>query len=132
RRFGEPVAIELLANGLYAAIHHVARRDDICAGLRMTERSLSQKLQCRIIQNTSAAALFFNNAAVAVRYILAKADVANEHQFGKSALQLANGLLHKAILRVSAAGLFIFVLRNPEEQHGAPPSGMSPLQVFDE
>ena len=58
------------------------------------------------------------DAAMAVAHVFAQANIRDHDQLGASGFDRADGLLHDAVFRVSAAGLFVFVARNAEEQHG--------------
>src|SRR4051812_47842200 len=71
RRVQEIGGIERLANLTDAKIHHVGWCNHVCAGARVGYRCLREKLDGGIVKDASA----FQQAAVAVRGVLAEADI---------------------------------------------------------
>ena len=54
-----------------------------------------------------------------VRRVLAQADVGQQQQLGKARPQLAQRLLHDAVVDPRAGALVVLLLGDPEEDHGA-------------
>ena len=53
-RVGETVLVQFRADGAHAAVHHVARRDDVRAGLGVAGGGAREQLQRRVVQNPGA------------------------------------------------------------------------------
>ena len=63
-----------------AAVHHVARADDVGAGLDVRDRGAREQLERGVVVDLLAA----QDAAVAVRGVLAEADVGEQQQLGEA------------------------------------------------
>ena len=147
RRVGETFRVKFRADGANAAIHHVARGDDVRAGLGVACGGAGEQLERRVVQNfgerarlgcgrTRPAFDIFGssgsrganrcsrggcapqNAAMPVRHVFAEADIRDDEQRGQFLFQQPHGLLHDAVLRVSAGSLVILFVGNAEEQNG--------------
>src|SRR5262249_30149741 len=97
RNVGEVFPIQRLTNGRNAPVHHVGGSDHICAGSYVTDGSVGQELQGRVILHI----VVFDDAAMPVGRVFAQADVRDEKQVANV---LANGpqrLLYDAVLVVS-------------------------------
>ena len=60
-----------------------------------------------------------DDAAVAVRRVLAEADVGEEHELGRTLRERTERLLDDAVLVVGARRRLVLLLRDPEEEDGA-------------
>ena len=74
RDLAEAGVIEHVADAADAAVHHVGRRDDVGAGGGVRERGARQLLDRRVVDDLLAV----EDAAVAVRGVLAQADVGDD------------------------------------------------------
>ena len=79
RRVGEAVVVERRADRADAAVHHVARRDDVGPGARLRERGARQQLDRGVVVDAAVGA---QQAAVAVARVLAQAEVGDDQQVG--------------------------------------------------
>ena len=98
RHLLEAVLIQLIADGGDAAIHHVGGRNDIGARLGQRYSGLRQQVERGIVIDVELVAIPSHHAAVAVRGVLAQADVGDQHQLlrGRRLLQRAQALLRDA------------------------------------
>ena len=113
----------------HAAVHHVARRDDVRAGVRVARRRLREQLERRVVQDfrgrprrvsdfsNCRAEAAFHHAAMAVAHVFAQAHVRDDEQRRQFLFQQPHRLLHDAVLRVSAARLRILFVGNAEQQN---------------
>ena len=60
-----------------------------------------------------------DHAAVAVRRVLAEADVGEQHELGEARAQRAQRALDDAVVVPGAGALLVLLLRDAEEHHGA-------------
>ena len=72
----EAALVERLADRRDAAVHHVRRRHEVGAGHRVRQRRLRQLRDGRVVEDLVA----LDDAAVAVRGVLAEADVGHHEQ----------------------------------------------------
>ena len=61
------------------------------------------------------------DAAVAVRGVLAEADVGDEHELGLLGPERAQGPLDDPVVGPGARALLVLLLRDPEQEHGLDP-----------
>src|SRR5262249_30585495 len=71
----EAFGIERLPNGTYAAVHHVAWRNDVRASCCVGERRLHQQLDGFIVENVEMLSVDACHTTVSVTHVLAKADI---------------------------------------------------------
>ena len=112
RRVDKAVFVERGADRRHAAIHHVARRDHVRTGTRMADRSPGQHLERPVVVDIVTA----QDAAVAVRGVLAHADVRDDIQLGRDGAERTDALLHNAV-RVPCRAVLVLVLRQTEQQY---------------
>jgi hypothetical protein len=93
------LVVELGANRPHPAVHHVARRHHVRSRVGVRGRSLGEQLDGQVVVDLAVA----NHSAVAVRGVLAQADVGDHHQVGMGVLECSHGHLDDA-LRVVGAG----------------------------
>src|SRR5262249_39335648 len=104
---------QLGAHGGDAAVHHVARADSVRARFDVGDGGARDQLERGVVVDLVAV----EDAAVAVRRVLAEADVRQEQQLRKPRPQLAQGLLHDAVLDPRARALVVLLLRDAEQDH---------------
>ena len=132
----EAVGVERSAQGLDAAIHHVRGGDDVNAGLGLGDGGFGQKVERGIVDDLvlglgSGAVHLFDDAAVAVRHVLAQADVSHDDQVGDGGLDGAGGPLHDAVFGPGSGGDLVFRLRQAEENDGGDAEGMDLAAFLD-
>ena len=71
----EARGVERRANRADAAIHHVTRRHNVCAGCSVRERRLRQQLDSLVVEHVEMVSIDARHAAVAMTRVLAQADV---------------------------------------------------------
>jgi hypothetical protein len=96
-----------------ASVHHVARRDDVGAGIDVTECRADEQLDRLVVHHVSVA----DDAAVAVVGVLAEADVRHQDELRRRVAQRAEPALHDAVRIPGAAPLVVLRLRDPEQDH---------------
>ena len=74
-----PVVVERGAQRAHAAVHHVARRDGVRARLGLRDRRAGEQLERLVVVDDAVGA---QDAAVAVRGVLAQAEVGEDQQVG--------------------------------------------------
>ena len=87
---GVALLVELVADRADPAVHHVARRDRVGAGLGVGDRGFRQQLDGEVVVDLAVA----DEAAVAVRGVLAEADVGDHGQVRVGLLQRPDRHLH--------------------------------------
>ena len=75
----KPSASSCGAERAHAAVHHVARRDDVGAGARVGDGRAREQLERDVVVDLAVVA---QHAAVAVRGVLAQAHVGDHEQVG--------------------------------------------------
>ena len=115
--------VERFADGADAAVHHVARRDQIGPGGSVGERGLHEQLDAFVVQDMEMVAVDPGDAAMAVAHVFAKTDIGNDEQLGAFGLDRADRLLHDAILSIRAGSGFILFGGNAEEEDGLQAGG---------
>ena len=113
----KPCRSSCCANGAHPAVHHVAGRDDVRAGLGVAGSGAREEFQSGIVQNRGARWSALHDAAMAVRHVFAKADIGDDQQLRQFSFQGAHRLLHDAVGGVRAGGAVVFNVGNAEEQH---------------
>ena len=111
----EAVVVERLADRGDAAVHHVARRDDVGARLDVADGGAGEQLEAAVVVHLAVD----DHAAVAVRGVLAEADVGHQHELGEAGPQRAQRLLDDPVLLPRAGRLLVLPVRDPEQHHGA-------------
>ena len=112
---GVALLVELVADRADPAVHHVARRDGVGAGLGVGDRGLRKQLDGDVVVDLAVA----DEAAVAVRGVLAEADVGDHGQLRMGLLQRPHRHLDDALVVVGARPGLVLVGGDAEEQHGA-------------
>ena len=89
--------VELRAQRAHAAVHHVARRNDVGARARMRDRRFRQQLEAQVVVHR---AVLQHDAAVAVGGVAAQAHVGDHDELRVGLLQGAHRELHDALVVV--------------------------------
>src|SRR5437868_12913296 len=84
----------------------------------MRNRSLRDQLHAFVIQDMKMLAIETSHAAMTVAGIFAQTNIGNYRQIRRALFDLADRILHHAILGIRASGLFVLRLWNSKEQHG--------------
>ena len=95
----KPVAVQFHADGAHAAVHHVAGRHQVGAGLGVAGGGAGEQFQRGIVQDFAA----LHHAAMAVLHVFAQAHVGDDEQRRQFLFQQPHGLLDDAVFRVGAA-----------------------------
>ncbi len=95
-----------------AAVHHVARRDDVGPCLGMADGRSRQELQRQVVHDL----VVLDDAAVPVARVLAEADVRHEDEAGRLDPERPERSLDDAVVVVCARANLVLVLGNPEKQ----------------
>jgi len=93
-------SIESSANGSNAAVHHIARRNDIRARVRVRHRRLGEPFQSCVVIHIPIATL--DETAVTVACVLAVANVRDHKQPGNFFFDSTDGALRDSIVGVCA------------------------------
>src|SRR4051794_5852525 len=104
---------ELGSNCRDAPVHHVARTDGVRAGLHVGDSGARDQLERRVVVDLPA----LEDAAVAVRRVLAKTDVGQEEQLREPRPQRSKRLLNDAVVDPRAGALVVLLLGDAEEDH---------------
>ncbi len=115
--------VERLSDCADAAVHHVARGDEVGTGGGMGERGFDEQRDALVIQNVEMVAVDPRDAAMAVAHVFAEADIRNDEQLGTFGLDRTNRFLHDAILGVGAGCLLVLFVRDAEEDDGLQTGG---------
>ena len=115
RRRLERVVVERLADREHAAVHHVARRDDVCTRLRVADRGACEQLEAAVVVHLAVD----DDAAVPVRRVLAQTDVGDEHELGELRAERAQRALHDPVVIPRARRLVVLLVRDTEEDDRA-------------
>ena len=127
----ETVRIQCFANGADAAVHHVAGRNHVGAGARVGKRRLDQKIDRLVVEDMEMIAIHPGDPAMTVAHVFAETHIGQHDYLRTFFLDCAQALLHDTIVRVSAAGLFIFLFRNSEQEEGLQPEIARTLRFID-
>ena len=119
RHAGVALLVELVADRADPAVHHVAGRDHVGAGLGVGDRGLGEQLDRDVVVDLAVA----DEAAVAVRGVLAEADVGDHGQVRVGLLQRPDGHLDDALVVVGARARLVLVGGDAEEQDRADAGG---------
>ena len=113
RDLREAGVVQRFADPANAPVHHVRRRDDVGAGRGVRQRRSHELLDRRIVRDL----LVDQNAAMAVRRVLAEADVGDDEHPRHLALEGANRRLDRRLRIVGGRPDVVFRVGQPEEQH---------------
>ncbi len=119
RHAGVALLVELVADRPDPAVHHVAGRDRVGAGLGVGDRDFGQQLDRDVVVDLAVA----DEAAVAVRGVLAEADVGDHREVGVGLLEGADRHLHDALVVVGARAGLVLGGGDAEEEDGADAGG---------
>ncbi len=119
RHAGVALLVELVADRADPAVHHVAGRDRVGAGLGVGDRGFGQQLDRDVVVDLALA----DEAAVAVRGVLAEADVGDHGQVGVGLLERPHRHLHDALVVVGAGAGLVLGGGDAEEEDGADAGG---------
>ena len=108
------MSIQFHANGAHPAVHHVRWRDDVGAGLDLSQCSLRQQRQGGVIINLAV----FDEPAMAVTGVFVQTDITDDEQIGHGHFHRPHRALHDTLDLVSAGTNLILAFRNAEQQHG--------------
>ena len=112
--------VEGAAHGADAAVHHVARGDDVGAGLGVGERDARQDLERRVVVDVvGAVGPLAQDAAVTMVGVLVDADVGHHDQPGGRVLHGAHGSRHGPVRVGAALAARVLLGGQPEEDHPA-------------
>jgi hypothetical protein len=109
----EPALVERLPDRAHAAVHHVRGSHEVGAGGGVRQRRLHQLRDGHVVDDLLAV----EDAAVAVRGVLAEAHVGDHHQVGHLALERAHGGLHRRLRIGGERAARVLCRRQPEQQH---------------
>ena len=101
-----------------AAIHHVARSNEICAGLSVRNRGLGDQFDTFVIQDMKMFAIDSGHTAVAVAHVFTKAHIGDYGQSWCALFDLADRVLHNATIGVGGARFFVFGFWNSKKENG--------------
>ena len=125
-----PLLVELKANRADPAVHHVARRYRVGAGVGMGDRRFCQQLDREVVVDFGAA--FAEDTAVAVRGVLAETDVGHHDQVGMGLLQRPHRHLHDPLVVVGAGAELVLGGGDPEEHQRPDPGGGDLARLLDQ
>ena len=106
-----------LADGSDAAVHHVAGRNDVGAGLDVRDRGARKEVERLVVVDLVAV----EDPAVSVRRVLAEAHVGDQDDLGEARTQCAQRTLDDSVLLVGAGRDVVLFLRDAEEDHRLDP-----------
>ena len=108
-----------LADRTDAAVHHVARRDGVGARVDVRDRRPREEVERLVVHDLAVA----QDAAVAVRGVLAEADVGDQDELRLLAPQRAECALDDPVVLPRARALLVLLLRDAEEEQGLDAEG---------
>ncbi len=108
------MGVEHVADRADAAVHHVARCDDVGAGLDVRQRRAREQLDALVVVHLAAD----DHATVSVRRVLAQADVRHQHELGEARAQRTQRALHDPVVLPRTRRLLVLLLGDAEEHHG--------------
>ena len=118
RQLLEALGVERPADRADAAVEHVARADGVGARLGVAHGRLREQLERDVVQDLVA----LDDAAVAVRRVLAEADVGEEHEPGGLLPQRPERALDDPVVVVGARRGLVLLLGDPEEETARTPA----------
>ena len=92
-----PGTVELGADARDTSIHHVGRRNDIGASLRMAERLFCQRFERLVVEHVTARVVGGDQAVLPVAGIGIERHVGNDAEFGKFFLQRRDHARHETV-----------------------------------
>src|SRR5438034_22389 len=92
-----------------------SRRADVGARLDVAHRRPDEQLERLVVVDLAVA----DDAAMAVRRVLAQADVGEEHELREARAEVAERALDDAVVLPGAGGLLVLRLRDAEEDDRA-------------
>ena len=101
-----------LADRADAAVHHVARRDGVGAGFDVADGRPREQLERLVVRDLAVA----DHAAVAVRGVLAEADVGDEDELRVLGAHRPQRPLDDPVLVPGARALVVLLLGHAEEE----------------
>ena len=112
--------VERLADRADAAIHHVGRRDDVDAGLRLVHRLGHQHRDAVVVVDIFAGAGVADHAVMAVVGVGVERHVADQAELGEFPLQQARRAAHQVlgVQRLGALGILDVGRRHREQRDG--------------
>ena len=112
---------EHLADRADAAVHHVARSDGVSAGLDVADRGTREQLERLVVGDLSVP----DHAAVAVRRVLAEADVGDQDELRLLGTERPQRTLHDPVHIPGARPSSSFSSGTPNRSTALPPSRTS-------
>ncbi len=126
RHVREALGVERGADRADAAVHHVARRDDVRAGARLADGRAREQLERRVVVDRLAV----QHAAVPVARVLAQAEVGDHEQVGVRGVDRADRLLDDAVVVPGAGALLVLGAGMPNSSTaGMPSAATAPASV---
>ena len=113
------MVVERGAQRADAAVHHVARRDGVGARLGLRDGGARQQLERQVVVDDAVGA---QHAAVAVRGVLAQAQVGDDEQVRVGGLDRARGELDHALVVPRARALLVLGAGSPNSSTAGMPS----------
>ena len=114
---GEARLVEALADRPHPPVHHVRGGDDVGARLRVRDGHPGEQRQGRVVLHLAV----LDDAAVAVRGVLAQAHVGDDQQLLAGGADRADRLLHDAVVGVALGAHRVLGRGQAEEDHPADP-----------
>ena len=97
----------------------------------MGERGFDEKLDGLVIKNMEMISIDARDTAVTVAHVFAQAHIGDGNEVWAFRLNGSQRFLNNTCFHIRAAGLFVFVLRNPEKQDSLQPEILSALRFID-
>ena len=120
--------VERGAQRAHAAVHHVARRDGVGAGLGLRDRGAGEQLERLVVVDDAVGA---QHAAVAVRRVLAQAQVGDDQKVRIGGLDRPRGELDHALVVPRARAFGVLARRQPEQQDGGNAERVRDARLLD-
>ena len=111
-----------------AAVHHVARRDDIRARLDVARSGSREQLERVVVLDLAVP----QDAAMPVARVLTQADVGDERQVRHLGPKGSQGALDDPVGVPRARSFLVLFLGDPEQEHGANPEGLQLARLADD
>ncbi|CAK8722690.1 hypothetical protein GKODMF_14280 [Candidatus Electrothrix gigas] len=112
------IFIQGTADLAHSSVHHIRRRNHICARLGMGQGSPGQQFQGGVVIHV----ITVQAAAMAVVCVLTQADIRDHRQIRGRVLQFLNRLLNNTVLSMSAGPHSVFFFWQTEENDGTYPN----------